>query len=186
VEPALICQSPFFYQKHKNLSTCKVLSDLECIAAHWLATSNTLTMAEDVSKGQDGSELPPLDNRLVASAAARLDAAKIPNVLWGNYMLTIFGIPTVVNVRVSCQSKLTDSNTCHRALTSLLTMISWALPMTIFKEPVSKSASQTIVSATRDCPMLLPLIPISTSPNPNGWAFIEDPTFCGDSQIYQT
>jgi hypothetical protein len=49
-------------------------------------------------KGQDDYELPPLDNRLVASAAARLDAAKIPYVLWGNYMLTIFGIPTVVKL----------------------------------------------------------------------------------------
>ncbi|OAF98606.1 uncharacterized protein CC84DRAFT_1170045 [Paraphaeosphaeria sporulosa] len=54
-------------------------------------------MAEDVSKGQDDSELPPLDDRLVASAAASLDASKIPYVLWGNYMLTIFGIPTVFN-----------------------------------------------------------------------------------------
>ncbi|KAH4841353.1 hypothetical protein HBH75_226730 [Parastagonospora nodorum] len=54
-------------------------------------------MAEDFRKGQDDSELPPLDDRLVASAAARLDADKIPHVLWGNYMLTIFGIPTVVD-----------------------------------------------------------------------------------------
>lgn len=37
-------------------------------------------MAEDVRKGQDASELPPLDDRLVATAAARLDAAKIPYV----------------------------------------------------------------------------------------------------------
>ncbi|KAF2760782.1 hypothetical protein EJ05DRAFT_530615 [Pseudovirgaria hyperparasitica] len=54
-------------------------------------------MAEDVSQGKVDLELPPLDNRLVASAAARLDAAKIPHVLWGNYMLTIFGIPTIVD-----------------------------------------------------------------------------------------
>ncbi|KAF2010825.1 hypothetical protein BU24DRAFT_427025 [Aaosphaeria arxii CBS 175.79] len=54
-------------------------------------------MAEDVGSGQDGSELPPLDDGLVASVAARLDAAKIHYVLWGLYMLTIFGIPTIVN-----------------------------------------------------------------------------------------
>ncbi|KAF1831779.1 hypothetical protein BDW02DRAFT_605691 [Decorospora gaudefroyi] len=54
-------------------------------------------MAEDFSKGQDDSELPPLDDSLVASAATRLDAAKIPHVLWGPYMLTIFGIPTIVS-----------------------------------------------------------------------------------------
>jgi len=74
-------------------------------------------MTKDVSKGQDDSELPPLDDRLVASAAAKLDAAKIPSVLWGNYMLTIFGIPTVVNVRTSRQSELTNSNACPRAST---------------------------------------------------------------------
>jgi hypothetical protein len=33
-EPALNCQSPFFKQKHQNTSTCKVLNDLDCIAAH--------------------------------------------------------------------------------------------------------------------------------------------------------
>jgi hypothetical protein len=62
---------------------------------------NTLMIVEDVRKAEDDSELPPLDDRLVASAAARLDAAEIPHVLWGNYMLTIFGIPTVVNVGTS-------------------------------------------------------------------------------------
>ncbi|CAE7195670.1 hypothetical protein CFE70_007625 [Pyrenophora teres f. teres 0-1] len=54
-------------------------------------------MAEGLRKERDDSELPPLDDRLVALAATRLDAAKIPYVLWGNYMLTIFGIPTVAN-----------------------------------------------------------------------------------------
>jgi len=53
-------------------------------------------MTEDVSKAPDGAELPPLDNRLVASAAATLDAVKIPHVLWGHYLLTVFGIPTIV------------------------------------------------------------------------------------------
>jgi len=62
-------------------------------------------MAEDISKGQDDSKLPPLDDRLVASVAARLDAAKIAHVLWGNYMLTVFGIPAIVNVRTSTQSE---------------------------------------------------------------------------------
>lgn len=58
-------------------------------------------MNEGFSKGQDNADLPPLDNGLVASAAARLDAASVPHLLWGHYMLTIFGIPTIVDVRTS-------------------------------------------------------------------------------------
>ncbi|KAF3000104.1 hypothetical protein E8E13_003606 [Curvularia kusanoi] len=57
-------------------------------------------MSETVSEIHDSSELPPFDNKLVASAAAALDAANIPNILWGHYMLTIFGVPTVVVVRI--------------------------------------------------------------------------------------
>ncbi|KAF2502256.1 hypothetical protein BU16DRAFT_587409 [Lophium mytilinum] len=68
-------------------------------------------MTKDVSKGQDDSELPPLDDRLVASAAAKLNAANIPSVLWGNSMSTIFGILIIVNVRAGFKKcKLEDYN----------------------------------------------------------------------------
>jgi hypothetical protein len=97
-------------------------------------------MPEDLGKAQDESELPRLEDRLVASAAARLDAAKIPYILWGNYMLTIFGSPTVVDVRTSRQSELTHLNICPRASISSLTIISWTPPMTLFKVLFSKSA----------------------------------------------
>lgn len=123
-------------------------------------------VAEGFSKGQDCADLPPLVNRLVRSAAARLDAAQIPNVFWGNYMLTTFGTPTIVDVRTSCESELTKYNKCPRASTLSLTMIPWMLRMTLSKMPVLEPATQRIVSATRTCAMLQPLINISTSPHP--------------------
>lgn len=41
-----------------------------------------------------------LDNKLVVSVAKLLDAYNIPNLLWGNYLLTIYGVPTVVEVSI--------------------------------------------------------------------------------------
>lgn len=41
-----------------------------------------------------------LDNELVASISRLLDAAGVPNLLWGNYMLTLYGVPTIVDVSV--------------------------------------------------------------------------------------
>jgi hypothetical protein len=98
---------------------------------------DTSTMAEGFSNGQDYTDLPPLDNRLVASAAATLDAAKIPHLLWGNYILTIFGIPTIVDVRTSCEYELIKSNNRPRVSILSLTIFPWTLPMTLSKMPVS-------------------------------------------------
>ena len=44
-----------------------------------------------------------LDNDLVTSISCLLDTADIPNLLWGNYLLTIYGVPTVVDVSISLQ-----------------------------------------------------------------------------------
>ena len=44
------------------------------------------------------TEKQHLDNALVARIAALLEDAGIPNVLWGNYLLRVFGVPTVVQV----------------------------------------------------------------------------------------
>lgn len=41
-----------------------------------------------------------LDNNLVISISSLLDAANIPNLLWGNYILTIYGVPTIVDVSI--------------------------------------------------------------------------------------
>ncbi|OJJ50089.1 hypothetical protein ASPZODRAFT_1104119 [Penicilliopsis zonata CBS 506.65] len=38
-----------------------------------------------------------LDNDLVILIASLLNAANVPNILWGNYLLTIYGVPTVVD-----------------------------------------------------------------------------------------
>ncbi|RAL09879.1 uncharacterized protein BO97DRAFT_436580 [Aspergillus homomorphus CBS 101889] len=40
----------------------------------------------------------PLDHELVASIACLLDLADVPSLLWGNYLHTIYGVPTVVDV----------------------------------------------------------------------------------------
>ena len=39
-----------------------------------------------------------LDNAFVAYIAALLDQAGVWNVLWGNYLLSVFGVPTYVEV----------------------------------------------------------------------------------------
>ncbi|KAH6625545.1 hypothetical protein C7974DRAFT_425187 [Boeremia exigua] len=54
-------------------------------------------MTKSSTQQQDGSKLPALNDKLVASAAAKLDAAKISSLLWGNYMLTIFGVPNIID-----------------------------------------------------------------------------------------
>lgn len=44
------------------------------------------------------TESHSLNNKLVVHLASLLDAAGIVNVLWGNYLLCIFGVPTIVEV----------------------------------------------------------------------------------------
>jgi hypothetical protein len=42
-----------------------------------------------------------IDEVLVASIAQILVENGVPCVLWGNYLLTIYGVPSVINVRVT-------------------------------------------------------------------------------------
>lgn len=39
-----------------------------------------------------------LDDKLVATISRTLTSAGVPNILWGNYLLTVYGIPTIVDV----------------------------------------------------------------------------------------
>jgi hypothetical protein len=39
-----------------------------------------------------------LDSDLVTSVSSLLDYINVPNLLWGNYLLTVYGVPTVVDV----------------------------------------------------------------------------------------
>ena len=48
-----------------------------------------------------------LDDELVANIAQILDEAGVPSILWGNYLLTVLGVPTVVEVG-SLQSRPYD------------------------------------------------------------------------------
>ncbi|KAJ5678021.1 uncharacterized protein N7477_003654 [Penicillium maclennaniae] len=40
---------------------------------------------------------PIVDNKLVASLCEILGFAAVPNLLWGNYLLTVYGVPTIIN-----------------------------------------------------------------------------------------
>lgn len=40
----------------------------------------------------------PLGQELIASIAGLLSASTTPNVLWGNYMLIVHGVPSLVEV----------------------------------------------------------------------------------------
>ncbi|OJD24485.1 hypothetical protein ACJ73_04153 [Blastomyces percursus] len=40
----------------------------------------------------------PLDEHLVAAVSQLLDSVGVANVLWGNYLLTVYGIPSLTNV----------------------------------------------------------------------------------------
>lgn len=41
-----------------------------------------------------------LDNDLVWSISTLLDSIGVPNLLWGNYLLTVYGVPTIVDVSI--------------------------------------------------------------------------------------
>lgn len=42
-----------------------------------------------------------LGTKLVATISSTLTSAGVPNILWGNYLLTVYGVPTIVNVCIS-------------------------------------------------------------------------------------
>ncbi|KAJ9301024.1 hypothetical protein DTO217A2_7800 [Paecilomyces variotii] len=37
------------------------------------------------------------DHELVAAISSRLDSVGVPNILWDNYLLTVYGVPTIVD-----------------------------------------------------------------------------------------
>lgn len=43
-------------------------------------------------------EAEALDNKFVAKISQILNAAGVPNLLWGNYLLTVYGVPTIIDV----------------------------------------------------------------------------------------
>jgi hypothetical protein len=47
-----------------------------------------------------------ISENLVASIAQALNAAKIPCVLWGHYLLNVHGVPSIIGVSTPTQSKL--------------------------------------------------------------------------------
>lgn len=56
------------------------------------SSSTKQCLRPSITKGE------PLGQELIASIAGLLSASTIPNVLWGNYMLIVHGVPSVVEV----------------------------------------------------------------------------------------
>ncbi len=50
----------------------------------------------------------PITQHLIAGTAGLLDAHKIPNVLWGNIMLIVHGVPSLTEVCFTYCSMNTD------------------------------------------------------------------------------
>lgn len=55
-------------------------------------------------------EAESLDGKFVARISQILNDAGVPNLLWGNYLLTVYGIPTIIDVRVFLLYDVTFAN----------------------------------------------------------------------------
>ncbi|CAP91518.1 Pc13g04490 [Penicillium rubens Wisconsin 54-1255] len=89
-----------------------------------------------------------LDNDLVTSISCLLDAADIPNLLWGNYLLTIYGVPTVVDVSISLQRSVVGT------LLILRQGVSFVVPDTLIEISYSTLSKAGFLPCTQssDCP----------------------------------
>jgi len=45
------------------------------------------------------------DHELVAEISSRLDCVGVPHILWDNYLLTIYGVPTIASVSTFCNTR---------------------------------------------------------------------------------
>ena len=61
-----------------------------------------------------------LDRDLVSSVSNLLTEADIPNLLWGNYLLSIYGVPTIVDVRLRYRVVVDFGNIANNALGCIL------------------------------------------------------------------
>lgn len=77
-----------------------VFEDAKATMAHPSPTTRSTCTDAFHNHVTVASQLPSqsLDNNLVAGIARILDEAGIPSVLWGNYLLSVFGVPTSVDV----------------------------------------------------------------------------------------
>lgn len=60
-------------------------------------------MAPPYLKPCDDINVAVVDEKLVASISRILTRNEIPCVLWGNYLLTVYGVPSIVDVSLSVQ-----------------------------------------------------------------------------------
>jgi hypothetical protein len=70
----------------------------------------------------------PLEPTSVAAIAQHLDLNKVPNALWGNFLLSIFGVPMIFNVRFSFPYLSLTLLIRHRVLTLLYRIVTSRLP----------------------------------------------------------
>jgi hypothetical protein len=72
------------------------------------ASSPSATKHEAMSQSSFKLQDQPLSRSLIASIAAILHACGAPGVLWGNQMLTVHGVPTLVAVALSHDNQLAN------------------------------------------------------------------------------
>lgn len=128
-----------------------------------------------------------LDNNLVANFSGILNSACILNLLWGNYLLTIYGVPTFVDVSIPIplkerllipagrdlcdsrwiyQNSLIPSNECQFRLSPVpktfnrLPFLKWP-PKTSTRTPAHKKRQSTRSMHIREVqrPMGTPRVP---------------------------
>jgi len=90
-------------QIHVELLSDSLCNNTKRVAQNFLDSMSTTHTPEALSP-QQLSMAPfqfsgqPLDYDLVANIACLLDHASIPNVLWGTYLLNVYGVPTIIDV----------------------------------------------------------------------------------------
>jgi len=89
-----------------------------------------------------------LNNDLVASISSLLDAINVPNLLWGNYLLTVYGVPTIVDVSILSR------NDWFSKITNTVKDVSFVVPDALIEISFSTIAEAGFHLCSRylDCP----------------------------------
>lgn len=51
-------------------------------------------------------ESKSLDSKFVVTVSRILNSAGVPDLLWGNYLLTIYGVPTIIDISILLNSDI--------------------------------------------------------------------------------
>lgn len=83
----------------KHLHALGIQKTVSEISISSLKTSRPQEAAHtDFNMSDSRIEAQSLDDELVATISRTLISAGVPNIMWGNYLLTVYGVPTIVDV----------------------------------------------------------------------------------------